>query len=138
MKYIYADFNNIGKCYSDPAFDCLDLNGYGTLLSLNSQKILLREGDKYIFFEANDIEVEGEVYFERNISSIFSNSGKWFAKISREEIRETKEILLTDKFPCFNCGFDMNPTLIEKGRNFNEKCPHCATPITFALSDPLF
>lgn len=137
MVYIYVDFNSIEECVSDPAFDCLDLTGYGTIRSLNNQKILLKEGDRYIFFESNDIEVEGEVYFERNIPSLFSPKGKWFAKVRSEEIRESREILSASGiFPCFVCGKDLNPTFLEKGRSYNEKCPFCNTPVTYALSDP--
>jgi hypothetical protein len=137
MIYIYADFNSCIKCLSDPIYECINLTSYGTLKSLNTQKIFLKEGSKYIFFEPQDIEVEGEVYFERKIPSIISNEGTWFAKIFKEEIKESKRVMDDfDIFPCFKCGFDMNIIFKEKGRQYNEICPMCNTPITYVLSNP--
>lgn len=136
MNYIYADFNSAAKCLNDPTFDCLDLTGYGTLMSLNNQKIILKEGEKYIFYEPGDIEAEGEVFFDRKIPSLFSKEGSWFAKIKSEDIKETKNSFDYDLLPCIKCGKDMEPTFLIKGRHYKEICPNCGTPITYALSSP--
>lgn len=136
MNYIYADFNSICICKNDPDFECINLSAYGTLSSLNEQRIHLKEGDKYIFFDPKEIEVEGEVFFDKHAQSRFSDYGCWFAKIKEADIKISKKDFNFEFFPCFNCGRDMSPIFLEKGWHYNEICPNCNTSITYALSPP--
>ncbi len=136
MDYIYADFNGITQLQNDDNFDYLDLTGYGTLKSLNSLQIKLKEGMKFIFFEPDDIEVVAEVVFDRTLGSLISNRGRWLAKFKYGTIRDCKKLDSFETHPCFKCRTDFNPYLNKVGQNYNEICPICGTSIVYPLSEP--
>lgn len=37
---------------------------------------------------------------------------------------------------CFNCRVDLTPHLGKLGRQFNEACPNCGTPVMFPMLPP--
>ncbi len=49
MNYIFADFNGVVYLPDDSEFEYIDLTGYGTIISLNSQQVKLEEGMEFFF-----------------------------------------------------------------------------------------
>ena len=134
MYYIYADFNRIISSFDDD-LEYLDMTGYGTLQSLNSLQIKLKEEAKFIFYEPGDIEVIAEVFFDRTSGSKITAKGRWLARFKKGTIRS----VILDKFdthPCFNCREDFILYLKKIGKNYNEICPKCGTSIVYSLIEP--
>jgi len=136
MDYIYADFNGITSLQDDDDFECLDLTGYGTLQSLNSLRIKLKEGMEFIFYEPGDIEVVAKVFFDRKLKSKITTKGRWLARFKKGTIRECQKLDMFETHPCFNCRTDFIPHLKKVGQHYNEICPICGTSIVYPLSEP--
>jgi hypothetical protein len=137
MDYIYADFNGIISLKDKDEYEYLELEGYGTIKSLNSLQVRLEEGMKFIFYEPEDIEVVAEVYFDRTTPSIISSEGRWLAKFKKGTIRDCNKVENWDEpHPCFNCREDLKPYLKKVGQNYKEKCPKCGTSVCFPLFEP--
>ena len=64
LPCVYADFNGGEFVDGDPSRYVLALTGYGTLASLARQGIRLVEGMRVLFFEPDDIEAVGILYFD--------------------------------------------------------------------------
>ena len=138
MNYIYADFNGWLGALDDDDFDFIDLTGYGTIHSLNSLGIRLKEGMKFIFYETNDIEVLAEVVFDRTTPSLISKEGRWLAKYKAGTVKDCSfsESANFNIHPCFNCRADFKPLWNKIGQNYNERCTNCGTPIGYPLLAP--
>ena len=136
MDYIYADFNGITRLLEDDDFEYLDLTGYGTLQSLNSLRIKLKEGMGFIFYEPGDIEVVAEVLFDRTAESKITTKGRWLARFKKGTIRECKKLDKFETHPCFNCREDFVPYLKKVGQDYKEICPKCGTSIVYPLTEP--
>lgn len=136
---IYADFNGIVDCRKKASnLVCLALTGYGTIASLSRHQICLREGLILIFYEPNDIEVEGEVFYDTNFPGKFTSPGQWLALYDPELIRNSEEssALELKEHLCFNCRLDLTEHLNIVGRQYKEVCPDCGTSIMYPLFPP--
>lgn len=136
MDYIYADFNGITGFLGDSDFEYLDLTGYGTLQSLNSLQIKLKEGMEFIFYEPGDIEVVAEVLFDRTTESKITTKGRWLARFKKGTIKECEKLDHFETHPCFNCREDFIPYLKKVGQQYKEICPKCGTSIVYPLTEP--
>lgn len=135
MEYIHADFNS---CFStdDPKYDFIDLTGFGTIRDLNFFQIKLKDGMKFIFYEPEDIEVIGEVFFDTTHPSLFSNKGRWLSKFEKNTITQSQKKYNSNTiFPCFKCRNDLNAYFKKSGRNFKMTCPDCGESITSCFAD---
>ena len=135
---VYADFNGVDGVTGEPAMACLLLTGYGTIASLNNQQIRLREGMRLIFFTPSDIEVEGDVFFDRENPGKFSAVGQWKAKYNQDEVRDS---IVADegdplKHLCFDCRLDIKDYLNTVGQSYAETCPNCGTDVMYPLLPP--
>jgi hypothetical protein len=136
MDYIYADFNGITSLLEDDDFECLDLTGYGTLQSLNSLQIKLKEGMEFIFYDPGEVEVVAEVFFDRTTESQITTKGRWLARFKKGTIKDCKKLDQFETHPCFNCREDFVPYLKKVGRRYKEICPKCGTSIVYPLTEP--
>ena len=135
---VYADFNGVDGVTGEPAMCHLLLTGYGTIASLNNQQIRLREGMRLIFFTPNDIEVEGDVFFDRENPGKFSAVGQWKAKYNQDEVRDSIVGEEGDplKHLCFDCRLDLKDYLKTVGQSYAETCPNCGTDVMYPLLPP--
>ena len=135
---IYADFNGIIDCSEETSKSCLALTGYGTIASLSRHQIRLREGMILTFYEPNDIEVEGEVFYDKRIPGKFTSPGQWLALYDSEKVRKSQESCDLDlkQHLCFRCRMDLTSYLKTIGRQYKESCPNCGTDTMFPLLPP--
>lgn len=135
---IYADFNGIIDCSKGNSKSCLALTGYGTLASLSRHQIRLREGMILTFYEPDDIEVEGEVFYDTKIPSKFTSPGQWVALYDSQQVRNSEESCDLDlkQHLCFKCRIDLEPYLKTVGQQYKEICPNCGTDIMSPLLPP--
>lgn len=132
---IYADFNGVEECNSDPSVLCMSLTGYGTLASLSYHKIKLYEGQMLILGDPDDLTVLGQIYFDSTRAS--DNCSGWFAKFYKNEIlEETSLVHDYDKHLCFNCRANIKSYLDKVGHQYKEKCPYCNTSVMYPLLPP--
>jgi hypothetical protein len=135
---IYADFNGVTGCPDETPMTCLFLTGYGTLASLSNHQIRLREGMSLTFYTPGDIEVEGEVFFDKTTPSKFNSLGQWLARFDETEVRNSEEGDEPELMEhlCFNCRLDLTEYLRLIGRQYKESCPSCGTDIMYPLLPP--
>jgi hypothetical protein len=132
---IYADFNGIEKCKADPDSVLLNLTGYGTLASLSLHKIKLYEGGTIDLCDPEGLMATGILLFDK--TKVSNNSSGWFAQFKRNEISEGEPIDHDySNHICFNCRENIKKHLDKVGRQFNEVCPYCGTPVMCPLSAP--
>jgi len=137
MNYIYADFNGCIGLPDDEGYTYMEITGFGTIKSLNTLQIKLKEGMRLIFYDPEDIEVEAEVYFDRTTPSIISSEGRWLAKFKDKDIKSCNKVEdWNAPHPCFHCREDFNPHLKKLGSNYHTNCPNCGTSVAYALSEP--
>jgi hypothetical protein len=132
---IYADFNGLEGADSSSGFVLLDLTGYGTLASLSLHQVRLREGQRLLLGDPDGLWVTAEIEF--NPSRRSPTSSGWFAKFQKSDIQES--IPMEHDYNthlCFKCRRNLKPYLDNVGRQFNENCPNCGTPVMFPLSPP--
>lgn len=132
---IYADFNGLEDSSVSPDEVHLDLTGYGTLASLSLHQVRLHEGQHLRLCDPDGLQVLGEISFDPLRRSM-RRSG-WFARFKRRDMQEG-EPLKHDYAAhlCFKCRLDLKPHLDKVGRQFNESCPNCGTPVMFPLLPP--
>ena len=132
---VYADFNSLEECSSDPSKNCLDLTAYGTLASLSFHKLKLNEGEILVFSDPEGLSVNGVTYFDKN--RVSENCSGWFAKFERDDIVENEPLDYDyDTHICFTCRNNIKPYLDLVGRQFKEECPFCGTSVMLPLSVP--
>jgi hypothetical protein len=132
---IYADFNGMEDSGTSPDDVLLDLTGYGTLASLNLHQVRLRVGQHLVLCDPDGLQVVGEVGFD--LSRRSSRRSGWFAKFQRHSIQEGTPLEHDfAKHLCFKCRLNLKPHLEKVGRQFNENCPQCGTPVMFPLLPP--
>ena len=132
---IYADFNGLEDSVASPDEVLLDLTGYGTLASLSLHRVRLRAGQHLMLCDPDGLWVMGEINFDPSRRS--SRRSGWFATFQRRGIREGASLQHDyATHLCFKCRLNLKPHLDKVGRQFNEICPHCGTPVMFPLSPP--
>ncbi|EGI78234.1 hypothetical protein [Hylemonella gracilis] len=132
---IYADFNCLEVSPALPDEVHLDLTGYGTLASLSLHQVRLRVGQHLSLCDPDGLQVIGEIGFDPLRRSLRSSG--WFAKFKRRDIQEGAP--LEHDYAthlCFKCRQNLKPYLDKVGRQFQESCPHCGTPVMFPLLPP--
>ena len=132
---IYADFNGIDQ-KDDSSGECdMDLTGYGTLASLSTQQIKLREGMILQFFDDDGTTVKGTVYFDPK--KITYNCSGWFARFHDDDISyDGPQEFDFQMHLCFSCRHNIKKYIESVGQNFTGTCPHCGTPIMYPLLPP--
>ncbi len=132
---IYADFNGLEDSAASPDDACLDLTGYGTLASLSLHQVRLRVGQQLTLCDPDGLQVMGEICFDSSRQS--RHSSGWYAKFKRSDIQNGAP--LEHDYAthlCFKCRRNLELHLDKIGRQFNEKCPYCSTPVMFPLLPP--
>lgn len=132
---IYADFNGSENSPASPDEVHLDLTGYGTLASLSLHQVRLRVGQHLMLCDPDGLQAMGEIGFDP--SQRVSRRSGWFAKFRRRDIHEGTPLEHDYAVHlCFKCRLNLKPHLDKVGRQFNESCPHCGTPVMFPLLPP--
>lgn len=132
---IYADFNGLDDCSTSGDEVHLDLTSYGTLASLSLNQVRLRVGQHLMLCDPDGLKVMGEIGFDPSCRSA-RHSG-WFASFKRRDIQESTPLEHDyTTHLCFKCRLNLKPYLDKVGRQFNENCPQCGTPVMFSLLPP--
>ena len=95
----------------------------------------LRVGQHLGFCDPDGLQVVGEVGFDS--SRLSSRRSGWFDKFQKHSIREGAPLehdFTTHR--CFECRLNLKPHLDKVGRQLNENCPQCGTPVMFPLLPP--
>lgn len=132
---IYADFNGLENSSTSPDEVHLDLTGYGTLASLSLHQVRLRVGQHLMLCDSDGLQVMGDIGFDPLRQS--SRRSGWFARFKRRDIQEG--VPLEHDYAthlCFKCRLNLKLHLDKVGRQFNESCPRCGTPVMFPLLPP--
>ena len=137
IPFVYADFNSIER-YTFGGYDSrVGMTGYGSIASLSTQRIKLREGMDLIVYEPLDIEATGVAHFDLNCSDPAGRIGMWFVLVNNKDIRDSKySSEAGGTHLCFGCRYDLKEHLDKSGRRYQEKCPRCGTEIMTPLSPP--
>jgi len=136
LPCVYADFNGGEFVGGNPMDYVLRLTGYGTLASLARQGIRLVEGMRILFFEPNDIEAIGVVFFDRTRRDPAGREGEWVARIE-SEVRDTSLGEMDSRaHPCFRCRQDLRPHLSIVGQQYRESCPSCSASVMAPMAPP--
>jgi hypothetical protein len=132
---IYADFNGVVEYSSASNILCINLTGYGTLASISSHQIVLKEGQFLELTDPGGLSVSAEVFFDKE--RVSKNCSGWFAKFSKSDMTEGEELEHDyDTHLCFKCRENMKQHLDKVGRQFSELCPFCGTSVMYSLSSP--
>lgn len=132
---IYADFNGVEENDSDSNMLYLNLTGYGTLASLSSHQIVLKEGQSLELADPDGLSVRAIIFFDKE--RISENCSGWFAKFPKSDMLEGEKLNHEyDIHLCFKCRKNMKPHLDGVGRQFSEACPFCGTSVMYPLSSP--
>ena len=133
LPKVYADFNAIEYLTEEHLTATISLTGYGTLSSLASQKLRLREGMKVLVYEPNDIECEATVHFDECRQDPAGRTGEWIAQIEPKDIRDSLEQEQPElNFPCIVCSSVFTQTV----RNYRETCTGCGASVMEPLAPP--
>ncbi|MFZ6818759.1 hypothetical protein [Undibacterium sp. Ji22W] len=137
LPRVYADFNSLEYVNEDGSISRLGLTGYGTISSLARQQLRLVEGMPLIFFEANEIEVQGFAHFDNSVRDPAGRIGAWFGVVDQHKVKNV-DISEEANFehPCSHCRASLNEYLKRVGQQYNEYCPNCGTSVMAPLSPP--
>lgn len=132
---IYADFNGLEDCPAVHGDSCLDLTAYGTLASLSLHRLRLRVGQHLMLCDPDGLQVTAEICFDP--TRVSKQSSGWLGRFRRSDIKVCPALEHDlSVHPFFKCRHNLKPYLDQAGRQFNENCPHCGTPVMFPLLPP--
>jgi hypothetical protein len=131
---IYADFNGLFGSPRTPKRSAIGLDTFGTLKDLAREGIPLREGLRLVVYDESDdkedLEADGEVFFDRE-------RGRWFAELGEPGYRYVpkRDRDIIKNFPCIYCRVALDDH-VKSGLEMGEPCPSCGRPIHDPLRPP--